>query len=91
MNDKEILDHAAHRNAEANGYMWLPKEPGGPAVLVVPMLLVCPQCKKRHVDQGDFATKVHHTHACQFCGHVWRPAIVATLGVRFLPGFKNDV
>jgi len=23
------------------------------------------------------------------CGMVWRPAIVPTVGVRFLPGFKN--
>ncbi len=43
-----------------------------------------------HVDLGEFATKPHHTHACQRCGHVWRPAIVPTVGVQFLPGFKND-
>ena len=35
------------------------------------------------------ATKPHHTHACQHCGHVWRPAIVNTVGVMFLQGFKN--
>lgn len=55
----------------------------------VPMLLWCPECGERHVDEGEFATKSHHTHACQHCGHVWRPAIVATCGVQFLPGFKN--
>ena len=55
----------------------------------VPMLLWCPECSGRHIDVGEFATKVHHTHACQHCGHVWRPAIVATCGVQFLPGFKN--
>lgn len=54
------------------------------------MLLVCPCCGERHIDEGVFATKVHHTHACQHCGTVWRPAIVATVGVRFLPGFKNE-
>jgi hypothetical protein len=53
------------------------------------MLLWSPECGERHVDEGEFATKVHHTHACQNCGHVWRPAIVPTVGVRFLPGFKN--
>ena len=53
------------------------------------MLLHCPLCSGRHVDAGEFATKVHHTHACQFCGHVWRPALVATVGVQFLPGFKS--
>jgi predicted RNA-binding Zn-ribbon protein involved in translation (DUF1610 family) len=54
-----------------------------------PMLLWCPECGERHIDEGDFATKEHHTHACQHCGHVWRPAIVPTCGVKFLPGFKN--
>jgi len=53
------------------------------------MLLWCPQCGERHIDEGEFATKVHHTHACQHCGHVWRPAVAPTVGVRFLPGFKN--
>jgi hypothetical protein len=55
----------------------------------VPMLLWCPQCGDRHIDEGDFATKEHHTHACQACGMVWRPAVVPTVGVAFLPGFKS--
>ena len=55
----------------------------------IPMLLWCPECGERHVDAGEFVTKPHHTHACQSCGHVWRPAIVPTVGVRFLPGFKD--
>jgi predicted RNA-binding Zn-ribbon protein involved in translation (DUF1610 family) len=56
----------------------------------VPMVLHCPQCNGRHIDEGEFATKHHHTHACQHCGFVWRPAIVPTVGVQFLPGFKNE-
>lgn len=56
----------------------------------VPMLLHCPACGGRHIDEGEFATKEHHTHACQHCGFVWRPAIVPTVGVQFLPGFKNE-
>lgn len=56
----------------------------------IPMLLWCPQCSKRHVDAGEFATKSHHTHACQHCGMVWRPAIQSTVGVEFLPGFKDS-
>jgi hypothetical protein len=56
----------------------------------VPMILTCPTCKARHVDVGEFAIKPHHTHACQNCGMVWRPAIVPTVGVQFLPGFKSD-
>jgi len=55
----------------------------------IPMLLWCPECGERHIDEGDYATKSHHTHACQHCGHVWRPAVVPTCGVQFLPGFKN--
>ena len=55
----------------------------------IPMILHCPECAQRHIDVGGFATKVHHTHACQHCGMVWRPAVVATVGVRFLPGFKS--
>jgi hypothetical protein len=56
----------------------------------VPMILTCPDCGSRHVDKGLFATKRHHTHACQFCGMVWRPAVEDTVGVQFLPGFKNE-
>ncbi len=63
----------------------LPSVPPAP----IPMLLWCPECRARHVDHGDFALRSHHTHACQTCGHVWRPAIVPTVGVRFLPGFRN--
>lgn len=55
----------------------------------IPMRLSCPECNAIHIDEGEFATKPHHTHACQSCGMVWRPAVVPTVGVRFLPGFKN--
>lgn len=55
----------------------------------IPMRLTCPACNQLHIDEGELSLKPHHTHACQGCGNVWRPAIVATVGVRFLPGFKN--
>lgn len=55
----------------------------------IPMILTCPWCKERHIDEGEFADRAHHTHACQKCGMVWRPAIRSTVGVQFLPGFKN--
>lgn len=55
----------------------------------IPMRLCCEGCGKLHIDEGEFATKVHHTHSCQHCGLTWRPAVVPTVGVRFLPGFKN--
>lgn len=55
----------------------------------IPMRIHCPECGELHIDEGEFATKIHHTHACQHCGAVFRPAVVPTVGVRFLPGFKN--
>src|SRR5262245_26240868 len=55
----------------------------------IPLILTCPACGARHIDEGEFAVKLHHTHACQGCGMVWRPAIQPTVGVRFLAGFKN--
>lgn len=58
-------------------------------VAPVPMLLWCPECGERHVDVGDFAQAPHHTHACQHCGLIWRPAKIHTVGVQFLPGYKN--
>lgn len=69
-------------NLEIEGAPRKPTEP-------TPMLLWCPECSERHIDRGDFAQRPHHTHACQECGHVWRPAIDPTVGVQFLPGFKN--
>ena len=57
----------------------------------IPMRLTCPWCCTLHIDEGKFATKPHHTHACQNCGGVWRPAIQATVGVRFLPGFEDAI
>ncbi len=61
-----------------------------PSVEPIPMLLWCPGCGMRHEDLGEFATKPHRTHACGQCGMVWRPALVPTVGVRFLPGYKNE-
>lgn len=63
-----------------------PEPPTSP----IAIRLTCPACGELHIDEGQFATKPHHTHACQACGNVWRPAIVPTVGVRFLPGFKNE-
>jgi hypothetical protein len=57
----------------------------------IAMRLTCPACGELHVDGGDFAVKPHHTHACQRCGMVWRPAIRPTVGVRFLPGCRDSV
>lgn len=56
----------------------------------IPMLLFCPMCNARHIDEGVMATRPHKTHACQECGLQWRPALEATVGVRYLPGCKNE-
>lgn len=56
----------------------------------LPMILHCPGCGERHIDAGAFEHKAHHTHACQSCGFAWRPALVNTHGVQFLPGYKGD-
>ncbi len=53
------------------------------------LLLSCPVCHARHIDVGEFAKKPHHTHACQGCGNVWRPAKEPTVGVQYLSGYKN--
>lgn len=55
----------------------------------IPLILHCPECGARHVDAGEWATRSHHTHSCQTCGLTWRPAVVPTVGVQFLPGFKD--
>ena len=57
---------------------------------IIDMILHCPDCGNRHIDEGEFKSKEHHTHACQHCGFVWRPAIEPTRGVQFLRGFKNS-
>ncbi len=56
----------------------------------IPMRLKCEVCGELHIDEGEYATNPHHTHSCQHCGCTWRPALVPTVGVRFLPGFKNE-
>lgn len=56
----------------------------------IPMRITCPDCGELHIDEGEWATRIHHTHSCQACGLTWRPAVVPTVGVRFLPGFKNE-
>jgi len=38
----------------------------------------------------EFATKATTPTPARSCGAVWRPAVVATVGCGFLPGFKNE-
>lgn len=59
------------------------------AVAPIPMRIPCPSCHQLHIDKGRFETEPHETHACQHCGMVWKPARVPTVGVQFLPGYKD--
>jgi ABC-type nickel/cobalt efflux system permease component RcnA len=47
----------------------------------VPVEICCPKCGKHHIDEGEWATKPHHTHLCAGCGHEWRPFEYPTVGV----------
>lgn len=48
----------------------------------VPKVLKCPQCGAQHIDEGEWATRPHRTHQCQFCKHEWRPFEFHTVGVK---------
>lgn len=56
-------------------------------VAPIPMILHCPKCGVRHIDAQDERTpgwtnRPHRSHLCHACGCIWRPADVATEGVR---------
>jgi len=55
----------------------------------IPLILFCPSCHERHIDEGEAFEEPHRTHACQFCGFLWAPSTRDTVGVRFLPGCKD--
>ena len=57
----------------------------------VPMLLWCPMCHARHLDEGELATRAHSSHDCRSCGLTWTPAKVPTVGVMFLPKYKYEL
>lgn len=43
--------------------------------------LDCPTCGGRHIDEGEWAQRLHRTHQCQYCGHEWIPFSYYTVGV----------
>lgn len=67
----------AHSIGQGEDVPWVGIEP-------IPMRLRCPECCELHVDEGKFAIEPHHTHQCEHCGECWRPAVLFTVGVRFL-------
>lgn len=65
----------------------------------IPMILFCPKCGLQHIDAPEWnddphdiehgqmrtwTNPPHRSHLCHNCGHIWRPADVATEGVAFL-------
>jgi rubredoxin len=83
------LHQIFHAPEEVEAFLDLASKGVG-ATDPIPLKLNCPNCGASHIDEGEFAHKPHHTHACQECGLVWRPGIRPTVGVQFLPGFKNE-
>ena len=60
--------------------------------LPLELLIICPRCKEQHVDEGEFATKPHKNHSCQFCGLTFQASgPVESIGVQFFRGYKNGV
>lgn len=58
---------------------------------VLELLIICPRCFKQHVDEGEYATKPHKNHSCQFCGLTFQASgPVESVGVQFFRGYKND-
>ena len=57
-------------------------EPAAP----IDMVLFCPKCGMQHIDDDTNFQEVHRSHLCRQkdagCGHIWRPADVATNGVK---------
>lgn len=57
----------------------------------VDMVLFCPSCLMQHIDAPEehlnreflysWENPPHRSHLCAYCGHIWRPADVATNGV----------
>lgn len=61
----------------------------------IPMILFCPECGFQHVDRASppdheirWTNPPHRSHLCEECGHIWRPADVATVGVAELPSHR---
>jgi hypothetical protein len=52
----------------------------------IEMILYCPFCGEQHIDEPKpdigWNDPPHRSHECQKCKRVWRPADVATRGVR---------
>lgn len=57
----------------------------------IAVLAFCPECRMQHVDRGEWETRPHRSHLCEHCGHVWRLAMVPTVGVAALAQATPEV
>ncbi len=63
----------------------------------IPAILHCPHCRRRHVDEGEWATRVHTTHLCAFCAEEFDISHPQCFGVGqvlasgFVPGPERRV
>ena len=46
-----------------------------------PLVLVCPECARLHIDEGERSTTPHTEHECFHCAHRWSPREHATVGI----------
>lgn len=56
----------------------------------IEMILHCPTCQRRHVDEEEWRKIPHRSHLCDGCGCVWRPADVPTIGVKSITTHGRD-
>lgn len=54
----------------------------GAVLVIVDVVIHCPQCGAQHIDDGEWAARPHRSHLCSNCGHIWRVSDVFTRGVR---------
>lgn len=77
------------------GVAWVLSQQAAQPVPPIDMVLHCPKCGLRHVDEAEgegddeattqrldvWRNPPHRSHLCHGCGHIWRPADVPTNGV----------
>lgn len=79
-------DHRATKDMEDALQYW--RAFRARVALPLPIMVNCPICGYRHVDDPGF--RPHKTHECQNCGLCWRPADVPTVGVEKLSAARKD-
>lgn len=56
-----------------------------------PIITNCPKCGRQHIDRGVWAeSRLHKTHLCEYCGGLWKPKDVFTVGVEKFPDGSQD-